>query len=136
MQTIDTLPRGLEENARNIFLHKHWWLRVSKACFFYLISLSLMFDRLSCRPGTVALREIRRYQKSTELLIRKLPFQRLVREVAQVNTLWPLEKIRETLIITVGPPCSLVASLVISMPCQHHLCVSGLCLAMQAIVVV
>ena len=35
------------------------------------------------RPGTVALREIRRYQKSTELLLRKLPFQRLVREVAQ-----------------------------------------------------
>ena len=35
------------------------------------------------RPGTVALREIRRYQKSTDLLIRKLPFQRLVREVAQ-----------------------------------------------------
>ena len=33
------------------------------------------------RPGTVALRQIRRYQKSTELLIRKLPFQRLVREV-------------------------------------------------------
>ena len=35
------------------------------------------------RPGTVALREIRRYQKSTELLIRKLPFQRLVQEIAQ-----------------------------------------------------
>ena len=35
------------------------------------------------RPGTVALREIRRYQKSTELLIRKLPFQHLVREIAQ-----------------------------------------------------
>uniref|UniRef100_A0A2K6A1X4 Histone H3 n=1 Tax=Mandrillus leucophaeus TaxID=9568 RepID=A0A2K6A1X4_MANLE len=35
------------------------------------------------RPGTVALREIRCYQKSTELLIRKLPFQRLVREIAQ-----------------------------------------------------
>lgn len=35
------------------------------------------------RPGTVALREIRRFQKSTQLLIRKLPFQRLVREVAQ-----------------------------------------------------
>ncbi|KAL3846359.1 hypothetical protein ACJMK2_017357 [Sinanodonta woodiana] len=34
------------------------------------------------RPGTVALREIRRYQRSTELLIRKLPFQRLVREEA------------------------------------------------------
>ena len=35
------------------------------------------------RPGTVALREIRKYQKSTNLLIRQLPFQRLVREVAQ-----------------------------------------------------
>ena len=35
------------------------------------------------RPGTVALREIRRYQKTTELLIRKLPFSRLVREIAQ-----------------------------------------------------
>ena len=35
------------------------------------------------RPGTVALRQIRKYQKSTELLIRKLPFQRLVREIAQ-----------------------------------------------------
>merc|ERR1712182_105029 len=35
------------------------------------------------RPGTVALREIRKCQKSTELLIRKLPFQRLVREIAQ-----------------------------------------------------
>lgn len=35
------------------------------------------------RPGTVALREIRRYQKSTEPLLRKLPFQRLVREIAQ-----------------------------------------------------
>jgi len=35
------------------------------------------------RPGTVALRDIKRYQKSTDLLIRKLPFQRLVREIAQ-----------------------------------------------------
>ena len=35
------------------------------------------------RPGIVALREIRRYQKTTELLIKKLPFQRLVREIAQ-----------------------------------------------------
>lgn len=34
------------------------------------------------RPGTVAIREIRKYQKSTDLLIRKLPFQRLVRELA------------------------------------------------------
>jgi len=34
------------------------------------------------RPGTVALREIRRYQRSTDLLLRKRPFGRLVRELA------------------------------------------------------
>lgn len=35
------------------------------------------------RPGTVALRDIRKYQKSTELLAAKKPFQRLVRHIAQ-----------------------------------------------------
>ena len=35
------------------------------------------------RPGTVALREIRKYQRSTEMLIKKAPFQRLVREILQ-----------------------------------------------------
>ena len=34
------------------------------------------------RPGTVALREIKKYQKSYDLLVRKLPFQRVVREIA------------------------------------------------------
>ena len=38
--------------------------------------------RYRYRPGTVALKQIRQYQKTTELLIRKLPFQRLVREIA------------------------------------------------------
>ncbi|BGP17547.1 hypothetical protein JCM10213_004088 [Rhodosporidiobolus nylandii] len=37
------------------------------------------------KPGTIALREIRYYQKSTGNLLRKLPFQRLVREIAQEN---------------------------------------------------
>ena len=35
------------------------------------------------KPGTVALREIRKYQKSTDFLLKKLPFRRLVREIAQ-----------------------------------------------------
>ncbi len=34
------------------------------------------------RPGTVALREIRKYQKNTDLLMRKAPFQCIVREIA------------------------------------------------------
>ena len=35
------------------------------------------------RPGTLALREIRHYQKKTNLLIKRTPFARLVREIAQ-----------------------------------------------------
>ncbi|KAI5854934.1 histone-fold-containing protein [Tricharina praecox] len=38
------------------------------------------------KPGTVALREIRHFQKSTDLLLRKLPFARLVKEVAMEYT--------------------------------------------------
>jgi histone H3 len=34
------------------------------------------------RPGTVALREIKKFQKNTDPLIRKAPFQRLVRKIA------------------------------------------------------
>ena len=34
------------------------------------------------KPGTVALREIRKFQRSTDLLIKKLPFKRLVKEIA------------------------------------------------------
>ena len=37
------------------------------------------------RPGTVALREVRKLQKSTDLLIAKAPFSRLVREVAETH---------------------------------------------------
>jgi len=35
------------------------------------------------RPGMLALKEIRQYQRSTDLLLRRLPFQRLVREIMQ-----------------------------------------------------
>jgi histone H3 len=40
------------------------------------------------RPGTVALREIRMYQKSTEFLNRKLPFKRLVKEIEEEECLY------------------------------------------------
>ena len=50
------------------------------------------------RPGTVALRQIRKYQKSTDLLIRKLPFQRLVREITlQLN---PALRFQSTAMLT------------------------------------
>mmetsp|Transcript_9282 Transcript_9282/g.32769 ORF Transcript_9282/g.32769 Transcript_9282/m.32769 type:complete len:121 (-) Transcript_9282:853-1215(-) len=50
------------------------------------------------RPGTVALREIRKYQKSTELLIRKMPFARLVREIANNISPEPLRWTAEALL--------------------------------------
>ena len=42
--------------------------------------------KMRFRPGTVALREIRRYQKSTDLLVPRLPFQRLIREIAHEHS--------------------------------------------------
>ena len=41
------------------------------------------------RPGLVALREIRRYQKSTECLIKRSPFQKLIREISQEYCICP-----------------------------------------------
>ena len=70
------------------------------------------------RPGTVALREIRRYQKSTELLIRKLPFQRLVREIAQdfktglrfhMSAIMALQEASEDYLVGIFEDCNLCA---------------------------
>ncbi|KAF6753064.1 histon H3 protein [Ephemerocybe angulata] len=44
--------------------------------------LQLSIRKPRFRPGQTVLHEIRRFQASTELLIRKMPFQRLVREIA------------------------------------------------------
>ena len=41
------------------------------------------------RPGMVALREIRRFQKSTECLIKRSPFQKLIREISQKYQICP-----------------------------------------------
>lgn len=70
------------------------------------------------RPGTVALREIRKYQKSTDLLIRKLPFQRLVREIAsnykndlrfQSNAILALQEASEAFLISLFEDTNLCA---------------------------
>ena len=46
------------------------------------------------RPGTRALKEIRQYQRSSELLLRKLPFCRLVRQLCQDHFARPGEVYR------------------------------------------
>jgi len=55
-----------------------------------LYKLPMKSGHLACvkkphryRPGTVALHKIHRYQKSTDLILRKLPFQHLVCDIAQ-----------------------------------------------------
>ena len=85
------------------------------------------------RPGTVALREIRRYQKSTELLIRKLPFQRLVREIAlsfhsdlrfQSAALGTLQEASEAYLVDLFGDinlCAIHAKRVTIMPRDFHL---------------
>ncbi|KAM7251124.1 hypothetical protein ACFE04_023007 [Oxalis oulophora] len=70
------------------------------------------------RPGTVALREIRKYQKTTDLLLRKLPFQRLVREIAQdfktdlrfqSHAIYALQEAAEAYIVGLFEDCNLCA---------------------------
>ena len=70
------------------------------------------------RPGTKALREIKKYQKTTELLLRKLPFQRLVREIAhesnadlyfQAQALLALQEATETYLVGVFEDTNLAA---------------------------
>ena len=71
------------------------------------------------RPGTVALREIQKYQKSTELLIRKIPFQRLVREVVyqmnkkdyriQSTALLGLQEASEDFLVRMFDQCNQIA---------------------------
>ena len=85
------------------------------------------------RPGTVALREIRRFQKSTDLLIRKLPFQRLVREIAmeyksdlrfQSQAILALQEATEAYMVSLFEDtnlCAIHAKRVTIMPKDLHL---------------
>jgi len=71
------------------------------------------------KAGAVALREIRKYQKSTELLIRKLPFQRLVREITrdvktdarfQAAALIAIQEASESYLVGILEECFLMAN--------------------------
>mmetsp|Transcript_8706 Transcript_8706/g.32119 ORF Transcript_8706/g.32119 Transcript_8706/m.32119 type:complete len:134 (+) Transcript_8706:309-710(+) len=73
------------------------------------------------RPGTVALREIRKYQRTVDVLIRKLPFARLVKEIAQgfapantplrftAESLMALQEATEDFIVHLFEDCNLCA---------------------------
>ena len=70
------------------------------------------------RPGTVAIREIKRYQRSTNLLIRKFLFQRLVRGIAtkikgdirfQVSAFEALQEATESYLVKLFQDTNLLA---------------------------
>lgn len=70
------------------------------------------------RPGTVALRQIRKYQKTAELLIRKRPFQRLCRELiigcntelkVQAAALFALQEAAEAFLVSYFDDCQQLA---------------------------
>ncbi len=70
------------------------------------------------RPGTVALRDIRRYQKTTNLLIPRAPFLKLVREIAmdfkndlrfQASAVEALREATESYLIKLFEDCQLCA---------------------------
>lgn len=85
------------------------------------------------RPGKRALSEIRKYQKSTDLLIKKLPFQRLVRDVAcaispeirwQSTALLALQEASEAYLVGLFEDtnlCAIHAKRVTIMPRDLHL---------------
>ena len=59
------------------FMTKQWRHRRDE----YKRSIGFQIKRRCYQPGTLALKEIRKYQKSTDLLIKKAPFIRLVKEI-------------------------------------------------------
>jgi histone H3 len=73
----------LQKNRLNLFFVQTG-LRLNDVCQALQIQSTKSVEKRPhrFRPGTVAMREIRKYQRSTDLLIRKAPFQRLVREIA------------------------------------------------------
>ena len=84
-----------------------------------------MIDIYNCRfrPGTVAVREIRKYQKSTDLLIRKIPFQRLVREICNdlTKTLGYQLRFQSTALLTLQEG---LESYLVNMFCQcNDICI-------------
>jgi len=78
MTKIKSLPTKYSDRAAGVVAQKQAF--VAKALN---KTLGCVKKKRRWRPGQVAIREIRRYQKSTSLLIQKAPFQRLVREIAQ-----------------------------------------------------
>ena len=109
----------------------HWisWIWA----FVWSPSIGLSFERPKkrrFRPGTVALREIHQYQKSTELLIRKAPFQQVIYEILrgiwndlriQAAAVWRLQEAYLVGLFKDSNLCAIHAKWVTIMPRDIHL---------------
>ena len=78
-QTIGWTEKQVTNHVK--FMTKQWKRRRNE----YKRAIGLMTKKRQYRPGTLALREIRKYQKSTELLIKRVPFMRLVKGIIRGN---------------------------------------------------
>ena len=74
-QTLNWTDKQITTHMK--YMTKQWRCRRDE----YKRSIGFPIKKRRYRPGTLALREIRRYQKSTDLLIKKAPFIRLVKEI-------------------------------------------------------
>ena len=74
-QTLNWTDKQVTAHMK--YMTKQWRRRKDD----YKRSIGFPIKKRCYRPGTLALREIRKYQKTTDLLIKKAPFIRLVREI-------------------------------------------------------
>ena len=74
-QTLNWMDKQITTHMK--YMTKQWRRRRDE----YKRSMGFPIKKRRYRPGTLALREIRRYQKSTDLLIKKAPFIRLVKGI-------------------------------------------------------
>ena len=74
-QTLNWTDKQVTAHMK--YMTKQWRWRKDD----YKRSIGFPIKKRHYRPGTLALREIRKYQKSTDLLIKKAPFIRLVKEI-------------------------------------------------------
>ncbi|XKL63888.1 hypothetical protein PGB90_006252 [Kerria lacca] len=108
-------PRGIKQ-ARGINVSKPPAVVNAKA----IVPPDIKKVKRRYRPGTVALREIRKYQKSTELLLRKAPFQRLIREIAQYRKVDVRFQISAIMALQEAAESYLVGIFEDSLSCAQH----------------
>ena len=78
-------PRSMTASERRAFYRKYWNQKRRHAAPGSVYRTHAHHKYRRYRPGTAALQQIRKYQKTVDPLLPLLPFSRLVRELAQAH---------------------------------------------------